>query len=144
MDEDTKKKALADAGVGVFSEAMGGLYVGITNLKVRLFLKPVMPPSRLTWEEAIQWAKSLGDNVFLPSMDEAQMLMDRLPEEVAHESRMWTDLSYEGGISRALSYYCTKSSDGSFTGRTAAMKPETKLHARAVVRIETANREKRT
>jgi len=140
MDEVSKGKALADAGVGVFSESMGGLYVGMTNLKIRLFLKQDLPPSLLTWDEANAWAKSLGENVFLPSMDEALMLMDRLPEKIANESAMWTDLGYEGDDPHALSYHCTKNADGKFSASTDATKPQTKLHARAVVRIETANR----
>ena len=112
-------------------------------MKIRLFLKPDLPPSLLTWDEANAWATSLGENVFLPSMDEALMLMERLPAEVAHVSAMWTDLGYEGDDPHALSYHCIKSADGRFSASTDAAKPETKLHARAVVRIETANRVKR-
>lgn len=134
---------LANAGVGAFSESMGGLYVGMTKLKEKLFLRRDLPQALLTWDEADKWAKSLGENVFLPSTEEALMLMGRLPEHIAQELPMWTELKYEGGISRALTYICKRISNGDFSQRTTAARPATKLHARAVVRIETADRLRR-
>lgn len=50
MENERHNKLLADAGVGAFSESMGGLYVGTTKLKEMLFLRRELPQALLTWD----------------------------------------------------------------------------------------------
>ena len=85
----------------------GGTYAGLIHTPEglhHLVLLDDTPPSRLTWQDAIAWAKSIGAD--LPSRVEALVFYKHLPSKFEREWHWtneqhsavytWTQLFYHG------------------------------------------------
>jgi hypothetical protein len=105
--------------------AIDGIYAGVSSSREQphyvLVLLNAKPSERLTWDEAIEWAKSVGGE--LPTRPEAAMLFANVPDEF--EKRWhWTSTQYSdaGAWTQYFNYGYQRADFKSYEGWARAVR----------------------
>ena len=121
--------------IGQHCPAHKGIYAGIARSYSNepeshiILLDAKSPEEYMNWEDAMEWAESLGEATGLPTRHEAVLLGCNLAEELGDFGYVWTSTS--DGAHRAWYQRWCSSGPGS---RYSGVKTVTR-HVRAVKRL---------
>jgi hypothetical protein len=85
--------------IGEHYAPAGGMYAGISRGEDgqpdgHIFLIDYKPTTKLNWDDAVNWAKSLGDGARLPTKVESALLYANLQGQMDAEDWHWTGTQY--------------------------------------------------
>lgn len=86
-----------------------GVYAGVSRGRdgepdAPLILLNARPDRDMTWQEAVEWAKSLGDGARLPTRFESALLYANVQDQVDKDRVHWTGEPYSGADAWAQNF----------------------------------------
>lgn len=94
---------------GQYWTEQGGIYVGIAAAEGTLpaghiVLLTDKPTTRMPWDQAVQWAKNLGNGAHLATRFECALLYANVRSQLDTNKWHWTSTEHAGNVSAA--WYC--------------------------------------
>jgi len=111
----------------------GGVYAGLARGEdgqpdAHLILAPIVPPSRLAWQPALEWAKGIEHeghaDFHVPTRTESALLYANLRDQLDQDSWHWTSTQYSdlSAFNQYFDYGYQLNYDEEFEARVRAVR----------------------